>query len=70
MLDEVGSLFRNGATSWVFYWRAPPARTGAVRFYVVMVDGGGGDQTPATPADPLNDDVRAVVINASEAGAP
>jgi hypothetical protein len=64
--SEVGTLFENGATSWDFYWQAPPAGTGPVTFYVVMVDGNGGAQTAETPNDPLGDDVRAVQITSRE----
>lgn len=47
-----------GTTAWKFTWTAPSAGTGAVTFYIAMVDGNGASSPPTvTLTDPFGDDV-------------
>ena len=47
-----------GTTAWKFTWTAPAAGTGAVTFFIAMVDGNGANSPPtATLTDPFGDDV-------------
>jgi hypothetical protein len=57
-----------GVTSWSFTWTAPAALSGAVTFYVSLVDGNGADSKPGvTLTDPWGDDVLAGSISIREA---
>lgn len=47
-----------GTTSWTFTYTAPAAGTGAITFYLAMVDGNGANSSAnATLTDPFGDDV-------------
>ena len=47
-----------GTTMWSFTFTAPPAGTGAITFYLAMVDGNGANSSAnATLTDPFGDDV-------------
>ena len=47
-----------GTTAWKFTWTAPAAGSGAVTFFIAMVDGNGANSPPTvTLTDPFGDDV-------------
>ncbi len=68
--NQPKTIVSNGATSWKFYWTAPPAGTGALTVYVAAVDGNGGAGTAANDQDPYNDDTVSANFFLQESGAP
>jgi hypothetical protein len=66
--NKIDAGYENGATSWDFYWTAPPAGTGPVTFHVGAVDGNGGLGTYDVPQDLLGDDTAQAHIDVGEAG--
>ncbi|MGE0791402.1 MAG: choice-of-anchor V domain-containing protein [Sandaracinaceae bacterium] len=49
---------QNAVTEWTFAWTAPPAGSGAITFYMGVVDGNGANaEATVTRNDPFGDDV-------------